>query len=151
MYYGWGWWWVVWVAIFFIFIVGLSSWGFSGSRRGRSLGEGDRDVGPRFGPFYYPVGPYSGIGPRSYQRTDERIVDEINDRLTVHGDINASEVEVTADQGEVILRGTVENRRCKRLAEEIADSVAGVRDVRNELVIGTLSGLAKPLPGKKAA
>lgn len=76
---------------------------------------------------------FQGRSPRGYSRSDERILDDVAERLTEHGDLDASDVEVRVESGEVILAGTVEDRRAKRLAEDLAASVRGVRDVRNEL------------------
>lgn len=81
-------------------------------------------------------GPHAGRGPRGYQRSDERIREDVNERLTDHPDIDASEIEVRVDNGEVTLIGAVEDRRTKRLAEDVAESVSGVRDVHNQLRIG---------------
>ncbi len=82
-----------------------------------------------------PSGPHVGKGPKNYQRSNERILEDVNERLTRHGDIDATDIEVRVENGEVWLTGMVENRQQKRLAEDVADSVAGVRDVHNELRI----------------
>lgn len=86
----------------------------------------ERLILPRFG-------RYSGRGPRGYQRSDERIREDINDHLTENGDIDATDVEVQVQNAEVVLRGSVGSRFEKRLAEDLADSIPGVRDVRNEM------------------
>lgn len=78
-------------------------------------------------------GPYVGYGPRGYHRSDARIYEDICERLTEHGDIDASDVEVTVTAGEATLTGTVATRSQKRLAEDIADGVAGVSEVRNRI------------------
>jgi hypothetical protein len=78
-------------------------------------------------------GPYQGVGPRGYQRSDERIREDICERLTWHGQLDASDVELDVNSGEVTLRGTVDSRWAKREAEDLADSVAGVREVHNQL------------------
>jgi len=78
-------------------------------------------------------GPHAGRAPKGYQRSDERIREEINERLTDHPDIDPSEVEVQVQAGEVTLTGIVEDRNSKRLAEDIADGVSGVRDVNNQI------------------
>jgi BON domain-containing protein len=78
-------------------------------------------------------GPYRGRGPKGYRRSDERIHEEICDRLTAHGAIDATGIEVHVDTGEVTLEGTVPDRRTKRLAEAVADTVRGVVDVHNRL------------------
>lgn len=80
-------------------------------------------------------GPHSGRGPKGYQRPDERIREDVCERLSFHGFIDPSEVDINVNQGEVTLSGTCTNRREKRMIEDVVDSVRGVRDVRNELSI----------------
>ncbi len=72
-------------------------------------------------------------GPKNWQRSDERIVDDICERLTRALDVDVSDVSVTVEQGTVTLTGTVEDRRAKHLIEDVADDCAGVRDVDNRL------------------
>ncbi|HWP45052.1 MAG TPA: BON domain-containing protein, partial [Blastocatellia bacterium] len=78
-------------------------------------------------------GRFAGRGPKNYQRSDERIREDINERLTEHGQIDATDIEVDVNNGQVILRGAVRTRYEKRLAEDVADSVSGVRDVQNQI------------------
>ena len=78
-------------------------------------------------------GPYAGRGPKGYKRSDQQIIEEACQRLERDGDIDASEIEVTAEDGIITLRGTVPDRRTKRRAEECVESVYGARDVMNEL------------------
>ena len=79
------------------------------------------------------AGSNRGKGPRSYQRTDDRILDEINDRLCDNPYLDASDIELGIKEGEVILMGSVETREDKRLAEDIAESVTGVKNVENRI------------------
>ncbi|RPI85108.1 MAG: BON domain-containing protein [Chloroflexi bacterium] len=83
--------------------------------------------------YWYIPGPYTGVGPRDYQRSDERIFEDVCERLSRHGQIDASDVEVHVDDGEVTLTGTVENRRMKRMVEDTLDTIYGVKDIHNEL------------------
>jgi hypothetical protein len=76
---------------------------------------------------------YRGRGPKNFQRSDERIREMVCDRLEDHHDIDASDVEVTVNEGEVTLSGQVHDRHSKRLAEDVAESVPGVRNVANTL------------------
>jgi hypothetical protein len=85
--------------------------------------------------YWYVPGPFMGIGPSGYQRSDERICDDIHNRMTQHGQLDASDIQVDVNNGEVTLNGNVPDRRQKRLAEDIADSVTGVTDVQNNLHI----------------
>lgn len=76
---------------------------------------------------------HRGRGPRSYSRSDDRIRDDINDRLTDDPYIDASDVSVSVRNGEVTLDGMVANRAVKRRSEDLAEAVVGVRHVQNNL------------------
>lgn len=76
---------------------------------------------------------YRGRGPKNWQRNDERIREVVNELLTDHDGIDATEVEVEVKDAEVTLIGQVGSRWEKRLAEDIAESCRGVHDVHNRL------------------
>ncbi|RYZ46873.1 MAG: BON domain-containing protein [Sphingobacteriales bacterium] len=76
---------------------------------------------------------HRGRGPKGYKRSDDRIREDINDRLYEDPWIDASDIEVTVTNCEVTLSGTVNERMAKRRAEDIADSVSGVSQVENRL------------------
>jgi osmotically-inducible protein OsmY len=78
-------------------------------------------------------GGYAGRGPKGYQRSDDRLREEISDRLMADDRIDASEIEVTVKDGEVTLTGAVDDRWAKRRAEDVAEQVMGVRDVMNQI------------------
>ncbi len=80
-------------------------------------------------------GPHTGKGPKGYARTDDRICEDINERLYYDSFIDASEIEVNVSNGEAVLSGTVENRMIKRRVEDIAEAVPGVKDVENHLKV----------------
>jgi len=84
-------------------------------------------------------GPYTGRGPKGYKRSDEKIIEEASQRLERDGHIDASDIEVTAEDGVIRLRGTVDDRQTKRRAEECVESIYGVRDVMNELRVSQQS------------
>jgi hypothetical protein len=75
----------------------------------------------------------AGRGPRGYVRSDARIHEEVCEILTRHPEIDASDISVDVENGTVKLSGTVDDRRTKRLAEDVADLTLGVRDVDNQL------------------
>lgn len=77
---------------------------------------------------------HSGRAPKAYTRSDDRVQEDIYERLT-HSDIDCTDIEVNVDKGEVTLTGTVQSRNCKFEAEHITDSVSGVKDVTNQLRI----------------
>jgi osmotically-inducible protein OsmY len=76
---------------------------------------------------------HAGKGPKGYQRSDDRIHDEICDRLTHHPLVDASTMDVHVKNGEVTLTGEVTNRRMKFMAEDVVDQVSGVREIHNQL------------------
>ncbi len=85
--------------------------------------------------YWYVPGPYEGYGPQGYQRSDERIKDDIHDRLTRHGQLDARKIHVDVNDGVVDLTGSVSSRKQKRLAEDLTDDVPGVVDVNNQLTV----------------
>jgi hypothetical protein len=91
----------------------------------RSYGGYGGASGDRYG--------YHGRGPKSFRRTDERIREDVAQALTESAELDATDIELDVDDGCVTLRGTVLERRAKRLAEDLAERVWGVVDVRNEL------------------
>ena len=91
---------------------------------------------------------HRGRGPKGYTRSDERIREDVNDRLTDDPYVDASEIEVSVSSCEVTLSGTVDSREAKRRAEDCAESVSGVKHVQNNLRVqhgvnqGTAAGTA---------
>src|SRR3546814_13288594 len=76
---------------------------------------------------------HRGRGPKNYVRSDERIREDVNDRLTEDVWLDASEIDVAVESGEVTLSGTVVDRRAKRRAEDCVDAISGVKHVQNNL------------------
>ena len=79
---------------------------------------------------------HRGRGPKGYTRSDDRIREDVNDRLSDDYYLDASDIEVMVESAEVTLTGTVNTRNDKRRAEDLAESVSGVRNVENRLRIG---------------
>ena len=92
-------------------------------------------------------GPFSGRGPRGYQRSDERIREDVCELLTRHGEIDASSMEVDVRQGTVLLRGVADSGRVRRLTEEVVEEVPGVRDVENQLRVNQRTGYGDAASG----
>jgi osmotically-inducible protein OsmY len=74
-----------------------------------------------------------GRGPKGYTRSDDRIREEICDRMTEDPVLDASEIEVEVTEGEVTLSGSVSSRDQTRRAEDIVEDIGGVKDVTNQL------------------
>lgn len=78
-------------------------------------------------------GEFSGRGPRGYQRSDDRIREDVCQCLTDDDHIDASNIEVAVADREVTLTGTVTSRMQKRHAEDLIERLPGVRDVINSI------------------
>lgn len=76
---------------------------------------------------------HRGKGPRGYKRSDERITEEINERLTEDHHLDASDIEVKVEGGETTLSGTVSDRYAKHRAEQLIEHLTGVSHVQNNL------------------
>jgi hypothetical protein len=72
-------------------------------------------------------------GPKGYTRSDERIREDISERLMMADSIDSSEVTVSVKEGHVTLEGTVPTRSMKHAIEDLADYTAGVQDVDNRI------------------
>jgi osmotically-inducible protein OsmY len=78
-------------------------------------------------------GEHRGRGPKGYTRSDDRIREDVSDRLTDDHMLDASDIEVKVTGGEVTLTGQIPDRYDKRRAEDLAEHVAGVKHVQNNL------------------
>ncbi len=105
----------------------------NGADASSGRGSGAEEVDSR------PSNGFAGRGPKGYRRSDERIQEEINDLLTEHDELDASDIEVTVRDGEATLTGTVASRQAKRLAGDLAEGSRGVRDVMNQIRIADRS------------
>jgi osmotically-inducible protein OsmY len=76
---------------------------------------------------------HRGRGPKGYTRSDNRIREDVCDRLTDDPHIDASEIDVRVANGEVTLTGTVTDRMARRHADDLAERIGGVRHVQNNL------------------
>lgn len=93
---------------------------------------------------------FRGRGPKGYSRTDERIREDLSDRLMDDPLVDASEITVHVSQGEITLEGSVETRRQKHRADDIAEQVRGVIDVHNRLRVqkGLIAEVTDRLKGR---
>lgn len=84
-------------------------------------------------------GRYYGHGPKGYARSDDRVREDVSDRLSDDSWLDASSIEVGVSGADVTLSGTVSSRSDKRRAEDLAESVSGVKNVQNNLRVQTAS------------
>lgn len=108
-----------------------------GSQRGTWNQRGDESYnwGDNQNSSHYSsdLAKHRGKGPKGFARSDERIHDDIASRLTDDAFVDASEITVVVEKGEVTLSGSVPDRASKRRAEDIAEFVSGVTNVENRL------------------
>jgi len=93
-----------------------------------SHSPGEGGVPPRATPATRsPEGERKGLDLRS----DERLREEIQQRLMEHPHLELRDVSVAVNGGRVRLEGSVPERRMKHAIEDLADSVNGVARVEN--------------------
>ena len=100
--------------------------------------------------------PGSQHWPKSYQRSDERIREDIYERLLQDSYVDCSNITVAVSSGVVTLEGTVPERHMKHQVENIADDCSGVKDIDNKLRVsqidrvhpddGVVSGVRSSMP-----
>jgi osmotically-inducible protein OsmY len=98
---------------------GEHTWGEAQSKRERQeeqRGGGERRIGQR-------------------RRPDDVLCRELEEILKADPELDATEVEVQVQGGAVTLSGTVDSSDAKLLAEELVESVTGVREVHNNLKV----------------
>jgi hypothetical protein len=78
---------------------------------------------------------HRGKGPRGYKRSDQSIYEDVCEMLSLHPELDATEVEVELKEGIVYLRGKVHSRKSKKMAELEIEGISGVIDVQNYLTI----------------
>jgi osmotically-inducible protein OsmY len=125
---------------------GRDTYGMGGQNRDYGASDRESDYSfrrgeSRGGDIWTERGRFRGKGPRNFKRSDDRILEDVCRQLEDHDSIDASNLDVTVNNCEVTLKGTAENRKDKRLAEEIAEGVWGVKDVRNEIRVQSRENL----------
>jgi hypothetical protein len=103
-------------------------------RQGQGRMWGNQYGGGFVSSFQGPqMGQNTGRGPRGFTRSDDRIKEEVCERLTDHPDLDATDIEIKVHNGEVTLSGTVNERWNRRVAEDLAESVSGVKQIQNQI------------------
>lgn len=72
-------------------------------------------------------------GPKGYQRSDERLREDISERLMEAHYIDSSDVTVEVSGAKVVLEGTVPERPMKHAIEDLVDACPGVQDIDNRI------------------
>lgn len=74
-------------------------------------------------------------GPKGYQRSDQRMREDICDQLMRTGHIDSSDVTVEVNGAKVQLDGSVPARWMKHVIENLADACPGVQDIENRISV----------------
>ena len=69
---------------------------------------------------------------------DVMISSKVKSKLIANSEIKAGDIDVSSSQGVVTLLGRVSSERIKIEAERIARDTRGVKDVKNELLVGKI-------------
>jgi osmotically-inducible protein OsmY len=78
---------------------------------------------------------HAGKGPKGYTRSDERLKEDISERLTRDPNVDASDIGIDARNGNVTLTGSVADRRTKHYVEDLCEDCYGVQDIDNRLTV----------------
>jgi hypothetical protein len=114
---------------------GQSGYGAQGPGQGR-VGGYTRDIGMGgMGGMGMERGGHRGKGPQGYTRSDDRIRENVCEALSDDDNIDATNIEVVVRNGEVVLSGTVDDRSMKRMAEDVVERIAGIKDVQNQIKV----------------
>lgn len=129
--------------------------GYGGSRPDQMAQQGGYEWGDDFGaaggmqPDWRGGGGRGGMGrhsypspsrrtdmprsmPKNYQRTDERIQEDVCEQLSRSG-LDVSDISVNVAGGHVTLEGTVHERFIKHAIEDCVDDCSGVQDIDNRI------------------
>lgn len=90
---------------------------------------------------------HRGRGPKGYKRSDERISEEVHQRLTDDPWVDATHIQVEVKDCEVTLSGTVSDREERRRAERCVEDIWGVNHVQNNLRVQQGHGGDNPREG----
>src|SRR4051812_15331781 len=73
---------------------------------------------------------------KNTESPDNRISDQVRMRLATDPDVKGGALDVSVQNGTVVIRGRVDTEKGKKKAEKLAKKVKGVKSVDNELVVG---------------
>lgn len=111
--------------------------------------RGDAGAGSAWGRLRESARRLVGRPPKGYRRSDERVKEDICERIMSRGDIDAGDVMIEVSAGRVTLDGVVIERWMKYAIEDIADQCSGVEDIENRVRVGALPG-SERTPGSEA-
>lgn len=78
---------------------------------------------------------HHGKGPKNYQRSDERILEDIYERIAADWNLDVHDVDIKVEAGVVHLAGEVRDRSFRHRIEDITEAVRGVTSIENKIRI----------------
>jgi osmotically-inducible protein OsmY len=84
-------------------------------------------------------------GPRGWIRSDERILDELCERM-VRAGVDASELAVGVEDGVVSLEGDLGTREERRYVADLAERILGVTGVYADIRVREAGEVEEPAP-----
>jgi osmotically-inducible protein OsmY len=84
-------------------------------------------------------------GPRGWVRSDERILDELCERI-VRAGVDASDLAVDVERGEVSLAGDLGTREERRIVVDLAERILGVTAVTADIRVREAGEVEEPGP-----
>lgn len=90
-------------------------------------------------------GKFYGKGPKGWKYSDTKIRDDVSEALYENYDVDASDIEVSVNEGTVYLRGFIDSREAKREAERCLEHIPGVQDIQNELRVKRSEDILKEM------
>ena len=94
-------------------------------------------------------GVHYGKGPKGFRRSDERIKEDVCQALFDSYDVDASNIEVEVKDACVYLKGEVDDRMTKRMAEDTVENLKGLKMFRTCLLLSVNQKLKETSPGLK--
>jgi osmotically-inducible protein OsmY len=98
-------------------------------RRGEATGESEFGAERRVATGH----SRAATGPLGRRRSDDALAAEIHEILTNDPELDTTDIEIEVAGGAVTLTGTVDSGDARMLAEELVESLTGVREVHNRL------------------
>jgi hypothetical protein len=82
---------------------------------------------------------FSGLGPKNWKISDEKLHDRVCEVLLKSSEVDASEIDVVVEDAVVTLKGSISSKGMRRVAEDLVGSIPGVVDVFTQLKIESTS------------
>lgn len=78
------------------------------------------------------------------RRSDDAVRRDVSALLSERDDLDTSHADVMVSDGIVVLLGSVPDYETKRQIEAVCEKVAGVQEIHDQLLVGTVNPDAEP-------